>query len=223
MTRRRLTWLLTLLLVAGVAALWQVALRRLDFFAVRSVEVHGLRNLDERVFVEALALPEDADMALDLDPVAERARGFAGIRDARVTRRLPGTLVVRVREAPAVAVATRDGRVVVLDDRATILPVDPARLAMPLPVADADSGVTSLLARVLEADPHWFGKVDRVAREGKEVVLHTEEGSVRLPLGAGTRTVVELAAVRSWLERGEVGWETIDARFAGRMFVRRDS
>lgn len=223
MTRGRLTLLLTLLLVAGVFALWQVALRRLDFFAVRSVEVHGLTHLDERVFVEALAIPEDADMALDLEPVAERARGFAGIREAHVARRLPGTLVVRVREAPAVAIATREGRVVVLDDRATILPVDPARLAVPLPLADADSAVTSLLARVQEVDPLWFRTLDRVTREGREVVLHTMEGSVRLPLGAGTRTVIELAAVRAWLERGEVAWETIDARFAGRMFVRRNT
>jgi cell division protein FtsQ len=221
MTRRTVTAALLVALVLGTVALWQVALRRLEFFAVRSVEVIGLRHLDERALVDALAIPPGAQVAIDLDPVAERARSFAGVRAASVTRRLPGTIVVRITEAPAVAIARRDDQVVVLDDRGTVLPVAPRRLTTPLPLADVDSAVAALLGRLQEADPIWFTTVDRATRDGLDALLTVSGAVIRLSLSAPTRTLVELAAVRSWLERSEVEWAAIDARFAGRMFVRR--
>jgi cell division protein FtsQ len=220
-SRRAATGVLLIALAIGLVALWQVSLRRLDFFAVRAVEVIGLRHLDEQALLDALGIPPGAQVAIDLEPVAERARAFAGVREATVTRRLPGTIVVRITEAPAVAIARRDDQVVVLDDRGAVLPVSPRRLTTPLPLTDGDSAVTALLGRLQEADPVWFATVDRATRDGGDALLTVSGAIIRLALGAPRSTLVELAAVRSWLERSHMAWTAIDARFAGRMFVRR--
>lgn len=221
MTRRGAIWGLGALLVIGVLALWQVAVRRLDFFAVRSIEVVGLRHLEEHALVEALGIPPDAHVAIDLAPIAARARGYAGVREATVRRRLPGTLVVEVVEAPAVAIVRHDDQVVVMDDRGQALPVLPSRLTTSLPLSEQDSVVAALLGRLQATDPAWFAVIDRAVRIGGDVVLRAGLRSVRVPAGAGAPEFLDLAAVRDALEARQLGWATIDARFAGRMFVRR--
>ena len=90
MKRRVAIALLGALLVIGLYALAQVSIRRLDFFRIRMVEVVGNRHLDERELVHRLAIPVDAHIGIALEPIAERARTIAGVRQARVERRWPG-------------------------------------------------------------------------------------------------------------------------------------
>lgn len=212
---------LVLALIVGAYALVQVSIRRLDFFRVRMVEVNGIRHLDERDLVERLAIPPDAHIAIELDAVAERARGIAGVRQAQVTRRWPGTIVVTIVEAPAVALVSDDGRLVVIDDRGDILPVDPSRLTHSLPLAERDSGLAALLGRLQAADPQWFNAIDLARAAGREVTIEAAGHLVRLNAAADSRVLLDLAVVREWLERNLIDWTAIDARFQGRMFVRR--
>lgn len=222
MNRRRVVIvLLGVALIVGVYSLVQVSIRRLDFFRIRSVEVVGIRHLDEKQLVASLALPADAHIAVDLDPIAESARGITGVRQATVDRRWPGTLVVTISEAPAVALVVDDGQLLVLDDRGGILPVDPARLTHSLPLAERDTALAALLGRLQATDPQWFQAVDQARVDGREAVLEVAGQVVRLNVSADSRVLLDLAVVREWLERNVIEWTAIDARFQGRLFVRR--
>ncbi len=224
MTRRQAVLAaLSLALVAGVAALLLVAVHRLAFFRIRSVEVVGVRHLDERAIVAGLGIPADADILVPLDPIARAALAMPGVREARASRRWPGTLRLTIREAPAVAFTIDSGRVIVLDDRARALPVLPARLEAPLPMIARDSIVAAVLARLQSTDPGWFRHVDHATAEGREVVLVAGAQRVRVAADMGSEVFINLAAVRDRLETLQIAWREIDARFHGRMFVRKEA
>ena len=220
MTRRQ-GWLvgLSVALLAGVVALVLVGVQRLEFFRIRAVEVAGVRLLDERDLVARIGIPRDAHILVPLEPIAAAAEALPGVRSATVARRWPGTLLITVREAPAVALAVQEGHVLVIDDRAGVLPVDPARLEAPLPIAARDSVVASLLGRLQATDPQWYRQVDRATIDGRVVRLHVGPRTVLLGAGAGTEVFRHLAAVREWLAERQRDWRAIDARFRGRMFV----
>jgi cell division septal protein FtsQ len=219
--RRTALVVLSVALLLGLFALGQVAVRRLEFFRVRSVEIAGVRHLDEHDLVQRLAIPADAHILVPLEPIAERALSIPGVRQATLERRWPGTLIVTILEAPAVALVQHDGQLLVLDDRGGILPIDPARLTTSLPMAARDSNVAALLGRLQATDPQWFQLIDRARAEGSEVRLDAEHHQVRLAAAASSQLLLDLAAVREWLERQGITWELIDARFQGRMFVRK--
>jgi len=223
--KRRWLWLglLSLALLAGVTTLAWISVQRLEFFRIRSIEVAGIRHLDERDLVSRLAIPEQAHILVDTEPIAERAAVLPGVRDAAVTRRWPGTLVVTIKEAPAVAWVREEGQLLVIDDRAGVLPVEPARLTTSLPLADRDSALAALLGRLQVADPQWFAALDRARSDGPDAWLEAPGHAVRIEAAAGTQVLLDLAAVRDWLEARGIGWTRIDARFRGRMFVRKDS
>ena len=219
--RRTAIVALSVALLAGLFALAQVAVRRLEFFQVRSIEFAGVRHLDERDMVERLAIPADAHILTPLEPIIQRALSIPGVRQASIDRRWPGTLVVTILEAPAVALVPEDGQLLVLDDRGGVLPIDPSRLTTSLPLAARDSNVAALLGRLQATDPQWFQLIDRASAEGSEVRLDAEGQHVRMAATASSQVLLDLAAVREWLQRQGITWEMIDARFQGRMFVRK--
>lgn len=224
MTRRH-AWIavLGIALVAGCLALGVVAVQRLDFFRIRSVEVVGARHLNPADLVARLGIPGDAHILVPLEPIAASARALPGVRAAEANRRWPGTIRVTIREAPAVALAVQEGRVLVIDDRAGVLPVDPARLETSLPIAERDSAVAALLGRIQVTDPQWYRLVDRAARDGRGVRLEAGPWMVRLAASADGEVIRHLAAVRDYLAENGIGWREIDARFKGRMFVRKEA
>lgn len=224
MTRRQ-RWIagLAAALVVSLAALAMVAVRRLEFFKVRQVEVAGVRLLDERDLVARLGIPADADIMIPLEPIAAAAAALPGVRAATASRRWPGTIQITIREAPAVAFAVEEGHVLVMDDRGGILPIDPARLEGPLPIAERDSALAALLGRLQATDPQWYWQVHRAVAVGREVRLEAGDRAVRLVSGAPSAVFRRLAAVREWLAERGTGWREIDARFEGRMFVRKEA
>jgi cell division septal protein FtsQ len=220
-TRRTALIGLSVALLAGIFALAQVAVRRLEFFQLRSIEFAGVRHLDERDMVERLAIPPDAHILTPLEPILERALDIPGVRQATIDRRWPGTLVITILEAPAVALVPDDGQLLVLDDRGGVLPIDPSRLTASLPLAERDSNVAALLGRLQATDPQWFQLIDRASAEGADVRLDADGHRVRMAATASSQLLLDLAAVREWLQRQGIAWEMIDARFEGRMFVRK--
>jgi cell division septal protein FtsQ len=222
---RRTRWiaLLGVALVVGLLALANVAIRRLEFFRVHAIEVAGLRHLDETELVAKLGIPDDANILHPLDQIRAAAETLPGIRGVRVQRRWPGTIRLDVREAPPVALAARDGRLVIVDDRAVALPIDPARLEHPLPIVERDTAITALLGRLRATDPQWYRTVDRATIDGREIRLESGPREVIVATGAPAEVFRDLAAVRDRLDRLAITWDRIDARFSGRMFVRKEA
>jgi len=210
---------LVLLLAGGVGTV--ALLKRLSFFAVRRVELAGARFLSVAEVARALALRPRASIFDATAPLTARVARLDGVLEARVVRRLPGTLRVVVHEAEPVALAERGGRLVLLDAGGKALPFDPTRAPVDLPLAEADSGVAGVLARMRESDPELFGRVQRGARFRQDVALDVEAGRILFRAGASSDEIRDLSLVAEVLARQGTSWKELDARFPPRVIVRK--
>ncbi|MGL5837886.1 MAG: cell division protein FtsQ/DivIB [Sphingorhabdus sp.] len=132
--QRVLTWgvLAVLLLVALIIANWfgvpqaayqqyaQVAARA--GFEVKRVEITGMDRVDQlKVYDIVLAEKDRAMPLVDIDKIRADLIRYGWIKDVRVTRRLPDTLVVDITERKPTAVWQRGGVYSLIDDQGTEL------------------------------------------------------------------------------------------------------
>jgi cell division protein FtsQ len=208
-------------LLGVTAALAPRGLRRLDFFRVRRVEVVGARYLIGTELVAALSLRPLASLFDDVEPVRRAALKVRGVRGASVSRRWPGTLVLKVKEAEPVALTQLDQGLALVDERGRVLPFDPTRAPADLPVAEADPVVARMMGRIREADPEFFGVIVSASRgEDREVILEAPDHRFLLRGDASTEQIRALAAVAQDLARKGRNYRELDARYADRVFVR---
>jgi cell division septal protein FtsQ len=205
-----------------------LVLRRLSFFRVRQVELVGVRNLTPDAVIAALRLGPSASVFSDTRLLADRVRGLAGVADARVVRRLPAMLTVEVREVEPAALAPgpRGSRgLVVVDAVGRPLPFDPARGGLDLPVvANADSGVVSVLALVQAVDPALYQSITgarTITHGGRAVVLEIGSRRVVVDRDAGPEVIRAVTLVAQDLAAKGQAYRELDARYAGQVVVRR--
>ncbi|GAA0472602.1 hypothetical protein GCM10009096_12210 [Parasphingorhabdus litoris] len=85
-------------------------------FEVKRVEVTGVNRIDElKVYEITLAQKDRSMMLVDIDQVRDDLMGNGWIKDARISRRLPDTLVVEIIEREPAAVWQRDGKLSLID------------------------------------------------------------------------------------------------------------
>jgi len=218
--KRRLVLAAGLLTLAAVLYAGVRLARTLSFFHVRRIELVGGTYLTPADIARVIAVPARASIFDETAPFLARVRRMAGVRAARIARRLPGTLRVTIREAEAIALGERNGRLVLLDARGTILPFDPTSPAADLPLAEADPTVAGVLARVRETDADLFAGIDRGSRLKQDVVLEMGGGRVIFRADATGDEIRDLALIRDWLAREGRSWRELDARFSSRVVVR---
>ncbi|MDB5667802.1 MAG: hypothetical protein JWL74_752 [Alphaproteobacteria bacterium] len=91
-------------------------------FAVRRVELRGLNRMDHNIVYNAvLDQPSRAMPLVDLDAIRARLMTFPWIKDARVSRRLPDTLVVEVVERTPAALWQNGRRLFLVDGEGVAL------------------------------------------------------------------------------------------------------
>lgn len=91
-------------------------------FTVDRVEIQGIDRM-ERLPVYAVALdqPSMAMPNVDLSEIRRRVEAFSWVGEARVTRRLPDTLVISVAERRPVAVWQHDRQLYLIDGEGEVL------------------------------------------------------------------------------------------------------
>ena len=215
------------LLVAAATAMLGLTLagpllaRRAEFFAVRRVEFVGLEFLSPRALAAELAIPRRASTFDDLKPIERRAARIQGVAHAEVGRRLPGTLVVRIREYRPVALAVRGPRLVLMDSAGRVLPYDPARSAPDLPVASRpDPRIGALLHRARIVDPALFARIETADRVGDDVVLVIDGRRALFRPDASAQEMRAVTAVAQDLVRLGQRYTELDGRYAGYVVVR---
>ena len=217
--------------VLGAMIVWLAApavLRHVAFFRVRQVELVGIRNLDPDAVLTALRLAPTASVFDDAGLLTDRVRGMPGVAEARVSRRPPGSLQVIVREVEPVALvpAPKGGRgLAAIDAAGRILPFDPTREGLDLPIAQtADSGVAQVLARIQAFDPGLFHDIDAARRIGRgDVLLELGSHRVLLARDAGPEVVQAVVLVARDLAAKTRRYAELDARYAGQVVVRQRS
>jgi cell division protein FtsQ len=159
--------------VAGIVVLLVVAspwwgravLRQLDFFRVRRVEIDGARYVSPDEIVSRLRIDTTASLFDDVGPWEKRVRQHPSVRDVRIERKLPGTLLVRITENPPVAFVQAASGLVAVDAAGRSLPIDPASGDVDLPVlAVRDTLVLRVLGEVRERAPALFARIGEVRR-----------------------------------------------------------
>lgn len=211
------------ILAAGSALWWggPVVLRQVGFFKVRRVELVGVTSATPAEIVAAMRIPRRANLYDDLDPYAARVLALPGIRTTEVHRRLPGTLVVTVTEARAVALAPRNGRLRMVGRNGKFLPFDPAVAAPDLPVIDApDATVARVLGRLQEIDPELFSRVVTATAERGDVVVDLGGRRLWLRPDVTAEVIRAVMAAEQVLGRQGRAWAELDGRFAGQVVVR---
>ncbi|WP_340265490.1 cell division protein FtsQ/DivIB [Sphingobium mellinum] len=125
-------------------------------FEVQKVEVRGVERMDELpIYNIALGQVNRSMLALDLPKVRGEMLKLGWVKDARISRRLPDTLVVDIVERDPVAVWQHDGQLHLIDVAGVVLqPVSPGAMPdLPLVVGPNANRETANLNKLMENAP----------------------------------------------------------------------
>lgn len=221
--RLRWAWRGTIVVVLVSSPWWgREGLRRMEFFRVRRVVIEGTRYAAPDEIVSRLRVDTTASIWDGTSPLVVRVREHPQVREVRIRRRLPGTLVVQVTERPPVALVNTPSGLRVTDADGATLPVDPTAIDVDLPVlATRDTLLLRLLSEVHDALPALYAQVSD-ARRGPEGAVVLELASVRLLAGADVssgRLAEALAVQQDLVTRGRTAVE-LDLRFRDQVVAR---
>jgi cell division protein FtsQ len=216
-------------------------LRRAPGFDAKRVEVSGTRLLAPHEVLAASGVRIGDNVWTDPAAWEAALRRHPVVADAEVTRRLPGTLRIRVTEKRPAALV-QAGTLRPVTAAGELLPVDPARVPLDLPLLRAPvkldargqlpAGPVRALAaeagRLGELDPALMARVSEVrpdAGGALKLVLSAPAAEVVLPHGAGESRLVHLRAALADVERRAPADSTrartrLDARWEDQIVVR---
>jgi cell division septal protein FtsQ len=215
--------------------------RQMAFFRVRTVEVRGVRYLQPSEIVARLQIDTLSSLWDDLEPLRQKVRRHPLVSDVRIERKLPGTLLVIVRENLPVALIQTPAGLLPFDSLGRQLPIDPSRANLDLPiVASGDPVLLKLVGAIRAAQPRVFARIEEARRTGRDEVLLTlspraEEPAravgaaatpqrkslrVRVPLGLSVERLADIFPVESDLARRQVTVGEFDLRYRDQVIAR---
>jgi hypothetical protein len=202
---------IVLLCAAGLLGLGVIApagLRRMDVFHVERVELVGARHLDGAAAVEASGLTTESNLFEDPDAWRASLLQHPLVAHVEIGRRVPGTIVLHVRETVPIAFA-RTPELRAVDATGRLLPIDHAADDMDLPVLDCATRIdadgratdpeTLRAVRFLEITrqlaPSLLGWISEVGAHGDAVRLvlrNAADAEVLVPAEPSAERLAEL-------------------------------
>ena len=196
-------------------------------FRVRSVDVQGIQRMDSKpVFQIALDQKSMAMPLVDVAAIRERLLQYGWVKDARVSRRLPDTLVIDIVERRPAALWQDEQKLSLIDAEGVVLDRVPISAMPDLPLligpgANAQSRqLEALLAEVPTLRPQlesasWVGKRrwDLNFQSGETVALPEGQAAAK----AAIEKFARLDKSAGLLGRGLLRF---DLRIPGKMVVR---
>lgn len=229
---RRPALAVLVLLCVAAPVLGSRALRHLDVFRVRQVEVIGTRFIEPYAVLRAAGLVRDANVFDDGERWRMGVLTMPLVEEVEIRRRLPGAVEVHVREVEPVAlVAGRTLRPV--DAAGTLIPLDPAGVLLDLPLLTGveisggrlvrGAGVLNTLVALRRSAPELAERVSQLEAQGRmvRVVFRDETAEALLPLETTDVQIRQLRlAVADLTSRGELrNVRRIDLRFRDQVVV----
>jgi cell division septal protein FtsQ len=226
-TERRPRWRRRLAAVAvllAIASPWFAppVLRQLAFFRVRHVDVRGHRFSRPADVVARLKIDTTFSVWNDLEPLEQRLRADPQIVDARISRRLPATLVVNLVENDPVALVSMSAGFRAFDARGRALPLDPSRTPVDLPIlARPDTLLLRLLGDIKTAQPDLFARISELRRNGRdELLMELVTVPVRMMNDVSVDRLARISLVERDLERRRARVSELDLRFRDQVIAR---
>jgi cell division protein FtsQ len=125
-------------------------------FRVKSVDVQGIKRMDPRPVYEIAADQKTMAMPLvDVTDIRERLLEFGWVKDARVSRRFPDTLVIDIVERTPAALWQDEDRLTLIDKEGVVLDRVPVAQMpdLPLLIGKGANGQAVPLDRLLSKAP----------------------------------------------------------------------
>lgn len=155
--------------LTGIAHAQYAQLAARAGFEVKRVEITGMHRVDQlKVYEKVLAEKDRAMPLVDIDAIRDELQGYGWIKEARVSRRLPDTLVVDITERKPAALWKHDGVYSLVDEQGIKLEDTTPQRAGGLPLLEGTNAnkqavalaalldkATALKAQVVGAS--WIG------------------------------------------------------------------
>jgi cell division protein FtsQ len=145
------------------------------------------------------------------------------VASAVVERELPGRLAVRVVEREPVALVPAKGRLQPADGTGHLLPIDPAKAPLDLPLAaSADSTLLAVLASLKESAPGLYGRIVHAQRIGADE-LRFRLGNLVVRTGPEVTVArfKDILPVEADLARNALRAVELDLRFRDQVIARQ--
>ncbi len=196
-------------------------------FRVKSIDVRGIRRMDPRPVYELAADQKTTAMPLlDVASIRERLLEYGWVKDARVSRRFPDTLVIDIVERQPAALWQDEDRLTLIDREGVVLDRVPVSQMPDLPLLIGKGanehaiGLDTLLGRAPSLKPQlvsatWVGerRWDLAFQSGETVSL--PEGDV-----AAATALTRFARMDKSAGLLGRGIHRFDLRIPGKMTVR---
>ncbi len=196
-------------------------------FTMRRVEIKGAQRVSRLdIYNIAFDQPSMAMPRVDLETTRARLLRFGWIKEARVHRRLPDTLVIDVVERTPAAIWQNSGRLSLIDAEGVVLePVQIERMPdLPRLIGSAANRHLAALNTVLEAAPHLRPQVTDATWVGdRRWDIRFQSGELlSLPEGdeAARRAIAIFARMDQQASMLGRGYARIDMRLPDRAIVR---
>lgn len=193
---------------------------------VRTVVIEGRQKTPETLLNAALGVrPGDAILTYSLGEARARIESIQWVRQATVSRQLPGTIVVQLQERSPFAVWQREGKFVLIDREGKIV-TDSALGAfasqLPLVVGEGAPVAAAALLDALAAQPSIQARVTAAVRVGeRRWNLRLSNGTdVLLPEGAEAQALARLVDLQNANALLDRPLQAVDMRLPDRLVFR---
>ena len=192
---------------------------------LKRVHITGASPEAEPAIQRALGLYSGQPItSLDLDAIRTRVQGVGWVKEARVVRLLPDTLIVEVKEHDRLAVWQEAGQIKVIDNRGQVIDGADARRYPTLPLVvgkGADVAAGDILP-LLAQRPRLMGMVDALVRvDERRWDLRLKDGSlIQLPATEQEAALIRLDALDQRERLLDMGFARVDLRTPDEVAVR---
>ena len=186
-------------------------------FRLAAVHVEGASKMATPDIVEAAQVYKDQPLlGLDLETVRKRVEQVGWVKEARVVRLLPDTLVIAVVERKQLAIWQHNGNLSVIDaDGNTIPEADPGRFpTLPLVVGAGGAAHAPEILPVLAQRPRMMERMDALVRvDNRRWDLRMKDGGlIQLPAVGEEEALMQLEQLNQRSRILELGFARIDLR-----------
>ncbi len=194
-------------------------------FRLRSVEVEGASTMASADIIKAAGVYQNQPLlGLNLDELRKRVEKVGWVKEARVVRLLPDTLVVAVIERRQLAVWQHGGRQYVIDEKGRVIPEADANRFSKLPLVVGEGGAEHApeILPIIAQRPRLMSQMDALVRvDDRRWDLRMRDGSlIQLPASGEENALMELERLDQRSRILELGFERIDLRNPDTVAVR---
>lgn len=192
---------------------------------LKRVHITGASPEAEPAIQRALGLYSSQPItSLDLDAIRTRVQGVGWVKEARVVRLLPDTLIVEVKEHDRLAVWQEAGQIKVIDNRGQVIDGADARRypTLPLVVGKGADVAAGEILPLLAQRPRLMGMVDALVRvDERRWDLRLKDGSlIQLPATEQEAALIRLDALDQRERLLDLGFARVDLRTPDEVAVR---